>query len=138
MFWLLQKDPCNSTITLIIVFLPAAGLAPETVTFDPALGMTVEKSSAQNKLRPEALESLYYMWRLTGERKYREWGWSIFQAFQKHCRGKTGYHSIKVRSFLCIPSTENCGECQCRKGELGALLLCWCSILWEPLNYVHD
>ena len=73
-----------------------AGLAPEAVSFDPVVGMTVEKGSGRNILRPETIESLYYMWRLTGDRKYRDWGWEIFQAFQKHSRGKTGYHSISV------------------------------------------
>ncbi|CAL8463954.1 g3489 [Coccomyxa elongata] len=70
------------------------GLAPEAVTFHPMLGMTMEKDSSRNQLRPEAVESLYYLWRLTGDRKYRDWGWAMFQAFQKHSRGKTGYHSI--------------------------------------------
>ena len=94
-----------------------AGLAPEAVTFHPTLGMTVEKDSSRNQLRPEAVESLYYLWRLTGERKYRDWGWAMFQAFQKHSRGKTGYHSIAVRhscstSFPCrfcihVPSLQD-------------------------------
>ena len=50
-----------------------------------------------NVLRPEAVESLYYMWRLTGEQKYREWGWDTFNAFQKHAKGEAGYHALLVR-----------------------------------------
>ena len=50
-----------------------------------------------NVLRPETVESIYYMWRLTGEQRYREWGWEIFQAFQEHARGDVGYHSLKVK-----------------------------------------
>ncbi len=32
-----------------------------------------------NLLRPETVESLFYLYRLTGEEKYRKWGWNIFQ-----------------------------------------------------------
>ena len=37
-------------------------------------------------LRPEAVESLFVLWRATGRQRYREWGWSIFRAFQMHAR----------------------------------------------------
>ena len=58
--------------------------------------MTTELEFAGNKLRPEAVEALWHMWLLTGDRQYREWGWQIFQAFQEHSRGLVGYHNIKV------------------------------------------
>jgi endoplasmic reticulum Man9GlcNAc2 1,2-alpha-mannosidase len=29
------------------------------------------------------VESLFILWRLTGDVKYREWGWKIFEAFEK-------------------------------------------------------
>ena len=67
-----------------------AGLAPEKVTFLEEGGTRVDAA--------EAVESLYYMWRLTGEQRYREWGWSIFQAFQEHAKGDVGYHSLLVHS----------------------------------------
>ena len=28
-------------------------------------------------LRPEYIESVFYMWRFTHDRKYREWGWDM-------------------------------------------------------------
>jgi mannosyl-oligosaccharide alpha-1,2-mannosidase len=34
------------------------------------------------------VESLFILWRITGDVKYREWGWTIFQAFEKW--GKVG------------------------------------------------
>ena len=61
----------------------------------------MDAADTGNVLRPEAVESLYYMWRLTGEQRYREWGWSIFQAFQEHARGDVGYHSLLVHSGSC-------------------------------------
>ena len=32
-------------------------------------------------LRPEAMESFWYMHQITGDPKYREWGWTIFRNF---------------------------------------------------------
>ena len=41
-------------------------------------------------LRPETVESLFIAYRLTGDPKYRRWGWKIFEAIQKNCRVPTG------------------------------------------------
>lgn len=30
-------------------------------------------------LRPEVIESYFYMWRITKDPKYREWGWEAVQ-----------------------------------------------------------
>ncbi|KAK9097479.1 hypothetical protein Sjap_022976 [Stephania japonica] len=52
-----------------------------------------------NILRPETVESLFYLWRLTGNKTYQEWGWNIFQAFEKNSRTESGYVGLKdVRS----------------------------------------
>ena len=37
-------------------------------------------------LRPETVESLFYMHRVTRDAEHREAGWKIFQAIEKHCR----------------------------------------------------
>lgn len=45
--------------------------------------------------RPETVESLFIAWRLTGDSRYRDYGWSIFEAIETHCRVETGgYASI--------------------------------------------
>lgn len=54
----------------------------------------LKSNDAHNLLRPELIESLYYMYHLTGDPKYQEWGWTIFQAFEKHTRQADGYSSI--------------------------------------------
>lgn len=41
---------------------------------------------ARNILRPETVESLFIGFHLSGDQQYREWGWQIFQSFQRHCR----------------------------------------------------
>ncbi|KAF8123077.1 glycoside hydrolase [Mycena galopus ATCC 62051] len=41
-------------------------------------------------LRPETIESLFLAFRLTGNEKYRNWAWQIFQAIELHCRVESG------------------------------------------------
>ncbi|CUA73820.1 mannosyl-oligosaccharide alpha-1,2-mannosidase [Rhizoctonia solani] len=41
-------------------------------------------------LRPETVESLFLAYRLTGDPKYRRWGWRIFQSIEEHCKVPTG------------------------------------------------
>ena len=61
-----------------------AGLSPEYVTFHEGRGM---RSSVHVYLmRPEAVEAFFVLWRLTGNTKYREYGWGVFQAIEKWCK----------------------------------------------------
>ncbi|KAI6101362.1 glycoside hydrolase family 47 protein [Pisolithus sp. B1] len=46
-------------------------------------------------LRPEVVESLYLMWRTTGDERWRERGWEIFQAIEKHARTAYGFASLR-------------------------------------------
>ncbi|KAG6763322.1 hypothetical protein POTOM_030736 [Populus tomentosa] len=68
-------------------------LAGENYFFRPGEDMSV--GTSWNILRPETVESLFYLWRLTGNRTYQEWGWNIFQAFEKNSRIETGYVGLK-------------------------------------------
>ena len=44
---------------------------------------------------PETIESLFVAYRLTGDDRYREYGWKIFQSIEKYCRLESGgYASI--------------------------------------------
>lgn len=38
------------------------------------------------------------MWRLTGREEYREWGWTVFSAFRRWCRARSGYTSLEART----------------------------------------
>ncbi|KAI0531619.1 endoplasmic reticulum mannosyl-oligosaccharide 1,2-alpha-mannosidase [Xylaria digitata] len=44
----------------------------------------VHSLDVHNLQRPETVESLFYMWRITGEIKYREWGWEVFKSFMNY------------------------------------------------------
>ncbi|KAJ7708869.1 glycoside hydrolase [Mycena rosella] len=45
-------------------------------------------------LRPEAVESFYILYRTTGDKIWRERGWAVFEAIEKHARMERGYASI--------------------------------------------
>ena len=45
-------------------------------------------------LRPEIIESTFYLWRLTGDTRYRSMGKHFFEDFVKLCRTDVGYASI--------------------------------------------
>ena len=46
--------------------------------------------------RPETVESLFIAFRLTGDERYRDFGWKIFQSIEKHCRVETGGYATVV------------------------------------------
>ncbi|CAF5181554.1 unnamed protein product, partial [Rotaria magnacalcarata] len=54
----------------------------------------VRANDVHNLLRPEFIESLYYMYHLTDDKIYQEWGWNVFQSFEKYTRQTDGYSSI--------------------------------------------
>lgn len=60
---------------------------------------------ARNILRPETVESLFLAYRSTGDQKYRDWGWQIFQAFQKHCRVESGGYAI-IKDVQILPAEQ--------------------------------
>ncbi|KAI9319614.1 glycoside hydrolase [Dichotomocladium elegans] len=45
-------------------------------------------------LRPETLESIFIMYRITGDPIYQAYGWEIFQALEKYCKTEAGYASL--------------------------------------------
>ncbi|XP_030456478.2 mannosyl-oligosaccharide 1,2-alpha-mannosidase MNS1-like [Syzygium oleosum] len=64
-------------------------LAGEDYIFTPRQDMSLD--NPYNLMRPETVESLFYLWRFTGNKMYQDWGWDIFQAFEKNSRLETGY-----------------------------------------------
>lgn len=53
----------------------------------------IKPADRHNLLRPETVESLFFLYRITEDPKYREWGWQIFEAFEKYTRVDTGGYS---------------------------------------------
>ncbi|KAE8551655.1 hypothetical protein EYB25_005545 [Talaromyces marneffei] len=44
----------------------------------------IHSQDSHNLQRPETVESLLYMYRITGDEQYREWGWQMFKSFVKY------------------------------------------------------
>ncbi|XP_050949505.1 endoplasmic reticulum mannosyl-oligosaccharide 1,2-alpha-mannosidase isoform X1 [Labeo rohita] len=75
------------------------GLSPEIAHFNlqsnNGRDIDVKPADRHNLLRPETVESLFYMYRFTKDSKYRDWGWDILQSFNKYTRVPSGgYTSI--------------------------------------------
>lgn len=85
----------------------STGLAPEIVYFKTEGGtesgpdggnktseyvndIIIKPADRHNLLRPETVESLFVLFRITEDPKYREWGWEIFEAFEKHTKVDSG------------------------------------------------
>ncbi|XP_049586520.1 mannosyl-oligosaccharide 1,2-alpha-mannosidase IA isoform X2 [Syngnathus scovelli] len=71
-------------------------LGPEAFRFDGGAEATATRLSDRYYiLRPEVIESYMYMWRLTHDPKYREWGWEAVEALERHCRVESGFSGIR-------------------------------------------
>lgn len=76
------------------------GLGPEIIHFnmenisDSSREDTYVKSlDAHSLLRPEAIEAWFYLYRVTKDKKYQEWGWSAFEAIEKYAKVESGGYS---------------------------------------------
>uniref|UniRef100_H3CI25 alpha-1,2-Mannosidase n=1 Tax=Tetraodon nigroviridis TaxID=99883 RepID=H3CI25_TETNG len=75
------------------------GLSPEIAHFNLQASdrrdIYVKPADRHNLLRPETVESLFYLYRFTKDTKYRDWGWDILQSFNKYTKVPGGgYTSI--------------------------------------------
>ncbi|ETI22668.1 hypothetical protein G647_06744 [Cladophialophora carrionii CBS 160.54] len=60
----------------------------------------LEVSDPTYRLRPEAVESVFIMWRVTGNEHWREVGWTMFQSIIKHTRTPYGHASLASTTQL--------------------------------------
>ena len=64
--------------------LTKTGLSPEIAYFDETGNddeLQIRPADAHNLLRPEFVESLFYLYHITGKPIYRVWGWQVFPLF---------------------------------------------------------
>lgn len=99
------------------------GLAPEDVWLNGTAEGEMVADRKFSLLRPETIESLWYLYRLTGDRKYKEWGWKIFEATEQHCKTEAGYtglkdvtvvppeHDDQMQSFFLAETLKVCVGC---------------------------
>jgi ER degradation enhancer, mannosidase alpha-like 2 len=65
------------------------GIEPEVIDYK-----TMQVTAAAYHLRPEIVESTYYLYHYTGDSQYRRMGETIFNDFVKHCRTEAGYAAL--------------------------------------------
>lgn len=94
----------------------ATGLSPEIVVFnedsEKERDFYIKPADTHNLQRPETVESLYYLYKLTGDEKYRKWGYEIFKSFIKSTKlinkdGEVSYTSIGDVTRLIPLSRDN-------------------------------
>ncbi|KAH7922317.1 glycoside hydrolase family 47 protein [Leucogyrophana mollusca] len=51
-------------------------------------------------LRPEAVESFYILWRITGDVRWRHRGWAVFEAIERVAKTPSGYASVNKVNTL--------------------------------------
>lgn len=66
------------------------GIEPEVLDYSK-----IEVVSAGYPLRPENIESAYYLHKFTGDKKYRNMGKTFFKTLKKYCRTDAGYAHLK-------------------------------------------
>ncbi|EMF08692.1 glycoside hydrolase family 47 protein [Sphaerulina musiva SO2202] len=73
------------------------GIMPESFFATPCNSTTECQWNETDKkyiLRPEAIESVFYMYRITGEQHWRDAGWEMFKAVEAHTRAEFGHSAI--------------------------------------------
>ncbi|KAH0556675.1 hypothetical protein GP486_005518 [Trichoglossum hirsutum] len=66
----------------------------------------VKDGDSHNLQRPETVESLFVLWRITGDSKYREWGWEIFEAFETYSKVAHDNGFASLDSVNQLPPTQ--------------------------------
>lgn len=67
-----------------------SGIEPERLDY-----RTLKVSDAEYPLRPEIVESAYYLRRLTGDPRYLREGAEMFEDFVRHCKTEAAYAALK-------------------------------------------
>uniref|UniRef100_A0A0K0FJE2 alpha-1,2-Mannosidase n=1 Tax=Strongyloides venezuelensis TaxID=75913 RepID=A0A0K0FJE2_STRVS len=74
------------------------GLGPEIAHFHEKEGkeqdIYIKPLDAHSLLRPETVEGWFYLYRITGNKKYQDWAWDMFQAIEKYAKLEFGYSSV--------------------------------------------
>jgi hypothetical protein len=89
--------------------LPASAPHKSPMTFDGGedaewrKDFILKPQDNHNLQRPETVESLFYMWRITGDEIYREWGWDMFKAFLNYTAVEEGGGFTSLSDANTIP-----------------------------------
>lgn len=93
----------------------ATGVGPESTTFyaneekpvkyvNPQLPVGVKHGESRYIGRPETIESVFYMYRTTGDRKWQDKGWRMFVSWVENSIAPAGY--VAFLSFVSFASSR--------------------------------
>lgn len=77
--------------------------------------IVIHDADRHNLQRPETVESLFYMYRITGDETYRYWGWEMFKSFIKytavvedeaHSDGSDTRRGSYIRGFTSLDNAD--------------------------------
>ncbi|KAK3383135.1 endoplasmic reticulum mannosyl-oligosaccharide 1,2-alpha-mannosidase [Lasiosphaeria ovina] len=89
--------------------LPESAPHQAPVDFDPSPAaewrkdFDVKPQDSHNLQRPETVESLFYMWRITGDMRYRDWGWEMFKSFMNYTAVEEGGGFSSLNNANVVP-----------------------------------
>ena len=66
-------------VTYVFPFVLESRLGGDSFIFDHFGRVSSPGNERNYILRPETVESYFYLWRLTHNPKYRTWGWQVVQ-----------------------------------------------------------
>jgi mannosyl-oligosaccharide alpha-1,2-mannosidase len=83
--WTYKNAP-NGIMPEVFSMTACPTLSACEYTSQPSASPFKEVGDGRYHLRPEAIESIFYMYRITGESKYQDIAWEMFQAISTHTR----------------------------------------------------
>ena len=74
----------------------ATGIGPERVSFNTEEDSKEDfkPSSTRYLLRPETVESLFVLYRATGNTTYQDWAWEIFRSIEQYCKTPSSFSGL--------------------------------------------
>ena len=72
---------------------------------NPQVG--VRRAAGDYRNRPETIESVFYMWRVTGDIRWQERGWQMFASWVTHCMTESGFSGIYDVNHVPAAKTDN-------------------------------
>lgn len=92
-----------------LLFLPLHVLLEELLVWIVLgfLDFPLQPADRHNLLRPETVESLFYMYRFTGDKKYQDWGWEILQNFNKYTRVRSAHNVSFLQNCIYLFSNKS-------------------------------
>ncbi|KAJ3384625.1 hypothetical protein HDU84_002844 [Entophlyctis sp. JEL0112] len=86
------SDPGTDAAKLPVALNDVNDVADDDLERD----FSIHPMDKHNLLRPEAIETFFVLFRITGNEKYREWGWRVFRSFEQWAKVLSGGYTSLV------------------------------------------